>query len=78
MGTSRWVKFCILLIKAVVVIGLGKFSYVPKAGEVTELLFKDTVLSNSTDMPIQYEQTTLATRGKKSKVATAKILEYNG
>lgn len=52
--------------------------FVPKADELTELLFKGTVLSKNTDMPIQYGQTTLATRGKKSNVATAKILEYNG
>ena len=51
---------------------------VPRADELTELLFKDTVLSKNIDMPIQYEQTILATRAKKSNVATAKILEYNG
>lgn len=51
---------------------------VPGADELTELLFKGTVLSKNIDMPIQYEQTILATRGKKSNVATAKILEYNG
>lgn len=61
--------------------GLNSFlnvRFVPGADELTELLFKGTVLSKNIDMPIQYEQTILATRGKKSNVATAKILEYNG
>lgn len=52
--------------------------FVAEEDELTELLFKDTVLSKNIDMPIQYEQTILATRAKKSNVATAKILEYNG